>query len=1092
MTAAQLGARYRLGEELGHGGMGVVYRAYDRLTQEEVALKQVKIKPSSLMFGSAAWGDSDLSRALAREFTVLAGLRHPHIISVLDYGFDDQHQPYYTMTLMHQPQTLLKGTHGWPLRRKLELIMQILEALVYLHRHNILHRDLKPANVLVSPDGKARVVDFGLALPISEVQAGKGAGTSGYIAPELYGGEPSTPASDLWPVGVMLFELVTGVHPFDPKGQGVALVNSLYSTPALDIFTDAVRFGDEQAGISLVALIHIVTKLLQRTPAQRYQNAADVLSDFADALDVQLTETLDAREGFLQAAAFVGRDAELQALNTALESAIVGHGAGWFIGGESGVGKSRLLDELSTMARVKGVLVLRGQANAERGTALHVWSELIPSLALHVSLTDSEAAILKPIAPTLEDVLGRTIPDATPLNAEATLRRASDALVDVLLRLNRPTLILLEDLHWATQSLTPLHGLMGAITVQPMLVIGTYRDDERPDLPDVLPKGAHLLHLARLDEPATSALVRGMLGEQASENPALIDLLQRETEGNAFFLVETVRALAEEAGTLAKIGSVTLPEQILAGGVQEVVMRRLSHIPVFAQPLLQAAALMGRQLDFEALSALRQSEAATFDAANLSLERWLQIGADAAVLELRDQRWRFSHDKLREAVLGAIPAETLQSYARTIALLFERIKPAKALEHELAGALAVHWGRAGDKNKERDYRKHAGLYEHNNGNFHLAIRHYQRALDLYPADEYSVPLVIVRALMGDAYAALSDYTSSYGILQPLVENPHVPEQIHWMTHHRLAQAYFMQGKVAEALPYIEKAQQDVFAYGQDIDITDVLRTAANIAMRRGEFEKSGHLFQQVRERATRQHIYADAMYGLTQIAIERHQLDEAERYAQEALTLYEGLSDRNAEAETCNLLGIINGRRENPAALTYFRRALAHMKRSGSIGRVGRLQANIAIEIRKTGDFIGAIEMMYQAIETFEALDDPFSMAATLVNLGKTFELAGEDDDADPVVRRALTIALKIQAGLVYPHGLIGLARTAQRRGEVEKAARLAATIEAHTGDARLKNEAKALLDLLPAAAIQSARVAAEAETLEEVVRFCVEGVEAS
>lgn len=1091
MDRQHLGGRYFIGDELGSGGMGTVYRAYDRLTGQDVALKQVKVNPASLMFGSAGWGGLDLSQALAREFTVLAGLCHRHIISVLDYGFDDHQQPYYTMSLIDQPQSLLKGTMRWPLRRKLELVLQILEALVYLHRHNILHRDLKPANVLVTPQGEAKVVDFGLALHLREVQAGKGAGTSGYIAPELYGGAPASPAADLWGVGIMMFELITGVHPFDPRGQGVALVNSLYSQPELSILTDAIRFGGERLGVSPVELTQIITRLLARNPAERYHSATHVLNDLAAALDIQLTDTLDARESFLQAAAFVGRESELSQLTAALDTALAGQGACWLIGGESGVGKSRLLDELSTVGRVKGVWVLRGQATAERGAAFHVWRDVIPTIALHVALTDNEASILKPIAPTLETVLGRPIPDAPTVNAEAMTRRVTDTLTDVLSRLQRPTLLLLEDLHWATHSLNPLRAVLPTIGAHPMLIIGTYRDDERPDLPNDLPANVHQMLLHRLDEAATVDLVRGMLGSDAAEQSALIELLQRETEGNAFFLVETVRALAEEAGRLANIVTAQLPESVLAGGVQEVVSRRLERIPAFAQPLLQAAAMIGRQLDLEALSTLCQTDAPRFNAAGMTLERWLQVGADAAVLELRDQRWRFSHDKLREAVLRAMSADHTRAYAQTIAAMFEQLKPRTALEGELAGAMARYWGWAGDKDRERHYRRYAGVYEGNTGNFRLAIRHYQRALDLYPSDDYSAPLVVIRAHMADAYTSLSEYAAAYALLQPMLEHPNLPTQCRWLVYHRLAQAHFNRGHVSDALEPIEAALKEVYVYGQEVDITDVLRTAANIAMRRGDFERADTLFQTVRDRAVGRNIYADAMYGLAQIAIERHQLDDAGRYAEEALSLYETLVDRNAEAETCNLLGIINGRRENPAALSYFRRALSHMQRAGSIGRVGRIQSNIAIEIRKTGDFVGAIDMMQQAIATFESLDDSFSMGAVLVNLGKTYELAGEDDDADPVVRRALTIALQAQAGLVYPHGLIGLARTAQRRGDSERAARLAAVIEAHSGDARLRTEAAAVLALLPAPVVERARVTAQTETLEDVVRFCVESVDA-
>src|SRR5258708_37293375 len=213
-----LNKRYELSEKLGSGGMGSVFRATDRLTRTAVALKRVTALPENLSFASKADHKTDLRVALATEFRTLSSLRHPNIISVLDYGFDDQRQPYFTMEYLENATPLSSDSKDRPLHKRIEMIIEMLQALVYLHRRSILHRDLKPGNVLVV-NGRVKVVDFGLSVEVTTL-SGKHetettAGTFAYMAPELFGGASVSKASDLYAVGVIAYELLVGHHPFN-------------------------------------------------------------------------------------------------------------------------------------------------------------------------------------------------------------------------------------------------------------------------------------------------------------------------------------------------------------------------------------------------------------------------------------------------------------------------------------------------------------------------------------------------------------------------------------------------------------------------------------------------------------------------------------------------------------------------------------------------------------------------------------------------------------------------------------------------------------------------------------------------------------
>ncbi|MFQ5421688.1 MAG: serine/threonine-protein kinase, partial [Anaerolineae bacterium] len=471
------GNRYALQEQLGTGAMGAVYRAQDRLTGHTIALKRVTVPNKELAFASRmsiADNGGDVRLALAQEFRTLATLRHPHIISVLDYGFDDQGHPYFTMDLLENTQTLLDAGQEQPSATQIDLLIQLLQALAYLHRRGILHHDLKPENVLVV-DGRVRTLDFGLST--TTIQAAGASGTLTYMAPEALRQEPIGPAADLYAVGVMAYQLFTGQYPFNAPSPSRLIRNILYTAP--DTFP-----------IENPRLAAVVARLLQKTPAARYANADVVISDLCAAVARPLPpESAAIRDSFLQAAQFVGRDAELKQLTDALAEAAAGRGSVWLVGGESGVGKSRLLDELRTQALVKGALVLRGQGVEGGGLPYQLWRDVIPRLVISTSLSDLEAGVIKDIVPNISTLLDRDIPNAPELPGQAGQQRLALMINDLFRRQKQPVVLILEDLQWTTESLVPVKELNRIANELTLLIIGNYRYDERPDLPDELPGG---------------------------------------------------------------------------------------------------------------------------------------------------------------------------------------------------------------------------------------------------------------------------------------------------------------------------------------------------------------------------------------------------------------------------------------------------------------------------------------------------------------------------------------------------------------------------------------------------------------------------
>ncbi|NJL95815.1 MAG: protein kinase, partial [Anaerolineae bacterium] len=738
IEVAAIAKRYAVEAILGRGGMGVVYRAYDRVTQTPVALKQVLVRAAEVVLDTPE-GSTTPEVALGREFEILARLRHPNIVSVLDYGFDDARQPYLAMHLLENAQTLLQAAQQQALPGKLDLLGQVLEALNYLHHRDILHRDLKPANVLVV-DGQVKVLDFGLATKPREALGQDDltpVGTLAYMAPEVLQGLAPTRAADLYAFGMMAYQIFTGHHPFHTEHIPDLLRDILQTLPDMLPLQQALRqsaepnpaqtatfnegnfdtefdFSTEDAPTLLIVpppdlakpstaprpssagnpqfflLSDLILRLLSKRPQDRPADARQVMRELYAAFGHPApVESIAVRESFLKSANFVGRDAEVRALSQAVTQLHHGQGSLWLIGGESGVGKSRLLEEVRVLAKVAGIEVLRGHAVEGANLPYQLWRDVLPYLILNSEPTDLEAGTLKEILPEIGSLLGRAIPNPPELHDQALRDRLVLVLIDLLKRQPRPLLLILEDMQWTTDGLLPVQRFAPEIADFPIMIVGSYRHDERPDLPAALPS-AHSSLLQRLSSGEVAELVQEMLGQRA-RNTAIAELLVRETEGNTFFIVEAVRLLAEEAGSLSQIEGLELPQEILTGSMQQILRRRLAAVPAEYHPLLQLAAVAGREVNTALLSACMPEA---------DLQRWLQACEAAAVLVVLDDDWQFAHAKLRETLLVDLSVERARALHRQLAEAIEALYPNDWTYNRV---LLEHWAAADDLDRHLHY-----------------------------------------------------------------------------------------------------------------------------------------------------------------------------------------------------------------------------------------------------------------------------------------------------------------------------------------------------------------------------------------------------
>lgn len=682
--------RYELVEKLGEGGMGAVYRAIDRLHEDVVALKQVKLaKLASSDVNSDA---NTINRlALTTEFQALASLHHPNIVGVLDYGWHNEHMPYFTMDYLEDTQTILEACQNATIETRLQYFGQLLQALLYVHRRGIVHRDLKPENIMVTSDGLVKLLDFGIA--INEYQEQKGLlGTMLYMPPEVIrqglGSLQVSRTADLYAVGMIAYEMFTGNYPYNRTNTQTLLKDILNTIPDISLIPNIASDDDTQTRLPLQT---VIGRLISKDPNFRYQNVAHVIEDLSKSTGIEaIGENTEIRESFLQAAKFVGREHESQLLIESLDNLQRGQGSAYLIGGESGVGKSRLMEEIRIHALVQGITVLRGQAKSGGGLPYQLWRDMIRRLIISTDISDTQASVLRDIVPDIDDLLKRDIPNPPKLEGDPAHNRLIHAIRVLFTQQQKPILLLLEDLHWTIESLDVLKELIQDIHTVPLMIIGNYRDDEKSDVPQKLPE-MQLMKLNRLSDQEIADLSESMLGKVGT-HPDIVHLLQRETEGNVFFVVEVVRTLVQEAGQLENVGKITLPDHIFAGGIQAVIEHRLNQISKESYQLLKVAAVYGRFLD------LRMMELFMLD--GQSLGDWLTVCANANILESYDVDWRFSHDRLREHIVHHLTEEETIRLNSRVAKAVEILHGDDPAWYEI---LMKFWSQAGDVDRELDY-----------------------------------------------------------------------------------------------------------------------------------------------------------------------------------------------------------------------------------------------------------------------------------------------------------------------------------------------------------------------------------------------------
>ncbi len=963
--------RYVVTRKLGEGGKGIVFQAQDTALQRVVAIKLLKKNVI----------DEESLRRFLEEARTVAQMTHSNISAVFDVGrHEDQH---FVVLEYISGGDLAHRLNKSPNRRLppkeiLRIAAETCRALDHAHRVGMLHRDIKPENIMLTEAGEVKLSDFGLASRTStpSSEAGIIVGTVGYLPPEAATGRGSEPRSDLYSLGVVMYEMAVGKPPF--LGDDIQVIYShIHDSPP------PPRSINTEIPVPLELLI---LRLLAKDPDQRPASAAALLEEI-ESVNKSLSRQSPPSEieGLVETDTdqnLVDRDEEIGILHRAVTDLKSGHGRVLLFNGEAGIGKSRLALELSKFASHHGILFLTGHAMEQEGAPpLAPWMEALrefinitppQQLYKHVGL---RAAVLVRVAPDLPSRLGPAMPmPAVPPELERF--QLFDATTQLLINASRdsPLVVFLDDLHWADEASVQLFEYVARNAAsESILLLGSYR-------PEDLVKGGplekclyELNRIRRLDqirlgrlaqEDVRTLIARTLLVDRVDST--LFSLVNERTGGNPFFVEELTLSLREEGHIVTNAGSaawrggpVRLPES-----VQHLIQRRFSRLSRPTQDLLLKASVLGRTLRPEVLAQMAGIER---DAMIECVEEALRSGLLAEGSSGTVPELRFSEPQVRDCLYESISQMRRQRYHEQAAeVLGKRSSPAPE-------ELAYHYAAAALPEPARKYLEAAGDEAMALSSLDRAAERYERALAFWPREERVVRRGLLIKL-GDAYSGAGKWTwarEAYLEARRLVDAPRDDVSIAI----RLGPALWYLGDVHEEHLELEKALKALGAE-RTSETAEALNWLSTVLLGEGDPVGSVRSAEQALEIAKEQGDRAEISFAIN------------------------NLSWANALASNWELCGV------------YLSQELEVSEKSGVLYDIGNAADDAAIFYTLfLPDYERALEHGRRAIEIAERIGNHPAQVRWRLHRGWTLREMGRWDEADEEAKKAEALA-----GESYPH----------------------------------------------------------------------------
>jgi ABC-type transport system substrate-binding protein/serine/threonine protein kinase len=874
MIGQKLSNRYDIRTELGRGGMGVVYRAHDPLLNREVAIKLV---PPTLL-------SPETEQRFQREAQLVAQMDHPAVVPIFDFGKHEGSLFFVMPVVQGTNLRWFQRENALTLGEVLDIGIQVAEALEYSHSRGVIHRDIKPENIMAMREDNARVrvriMDFGLARGATEsriTKTGTIAGTLSYMSPEQVAASGVDHRSDIYSLGTVLYECLTGEPPFSGELQSI-LYRIVHEIPQPPRSLGADINEDLEA---------VILTCIAKDPAKRPQRASEV----ADSLrrcqtrlhqsdlgkSVVLTKTLMLPRVALSP--FIGREKEQAELQKRLNAAISGECQFVVVSGEPGVGKTRLLDEIESLAKARKLLVLHGRSIEQDGAfpyqgfceAIQEYFRLkdtssSPDNLIALSDVAPDLVSLFPMLTEISEIRSAATGDSKLAQAGGSLggsqgpetrTQVFELLARTLTRLaaGKPLILFLEDLHAAEISIEALQYIVRRLGPTPTLIVGTYRSSEADRSHPLL----RMLDSFRGDRrfsaialgpfsPAEHRLFLETLIGGPKLADSLVEKLYEGTEGNPFFTKELVRSLLDSGGISKdqtgawSLGAATdLSTGDLPATIQEAVEKRIERLPEELREVLSIASVIGKAFDLRDLEALA-GEKDVEDA----IDRLVDEGLLEEERESRGDRLTFSSGVVRDVLYGAISRRKRRSLHRKYA---EEVEKRHGGRLERVYPQLVHHFSQGDvPDKTVEYGLRMAKTALDAFSPEEAARAARTVLEFLdeewegdPALEGEARILLAQAhrMAGDVDAALKEAEAAGRILE---RESHKSRAVTALLF--AAETAWQARKVEETTRLVQQVMEAARKAGDKDSLRHVLSLAATLANLRGEYEKANDYFEE--------------------------------------------------------------------------------------------------------------------------------------------------------------------------------------------------------------------------------------------------------